>query len=455
MKKIYAIGAVAFMFAACRPNANVTTPATSGNANFTNYLAVGCSFTAGYGDNSLTVSGQLNSYPQRLFEQFETIKDGKGAVGPFIQPLVTGDNGYPEPKLVLSTVTHCDGKISMAPVKTTLPLDSNGSWRFVNPVNNNQVNNVSVPKLRVADIPVQGYAGPNAYARRYFYDPTKRPLDEIYARVYNVHPTFFTLWLGITDVLGYAVSGGQGNGSRLAVPVTLNIYNSNDITPDAVFAANYDSVLTALTSTGAFGALLSIPDITALPYFTTRPMNGLHITSKGFADTLMALYPDVNNKIFDTGDNYYIIRDNVGGIRQAVPGELLLITVPQDSITCAGWGSTKPIPREYVLTTDELQNIRNAVTSFNGYIQKEARDRNLPYVDMRQFFETLSTGITYNGINYSTEFVSGGAFSLDAIHLNARGNALVANKIIEAINAFFKSNIPMTDVNKYPGVKFP
>lgn len=456
MKKIYAIGALAVVFASCKPNANVTTPATSGNANFTNYLAVGCSFTAGFGDNSLTVSGQLNSYPQRLFEQFETIKDGKGAVGPFIQPLVTGDNGYPEPKLVLSTVTYCDTPhIGLAPVKTTLPLDTNGSWKFTSMINNNQVNNIAVPKLRIADMPVMGYAGPNPYARRFFYDPTKRPLDELYARVYNVHPTFFTLWLGATDVLGYAVGGGQGNGDGSASPVTLNIYNSGDITPDQVFADGYDSVVTALSSTASYGALMNIPDITALPYFTTLPMNGLKITRQGFADTLKTLYTTLNDKVFQLGDNYYIIRDHNNNVRQAVPGELLLITCPHDSLTCAGWGVTKPIPREYVLTTDELQNIRSAVNRFNFIIQKHAQDRNLPYVDMRNFFTTLQTGIVYNGIDYTTKFVTGGAFSLDGIHLNGRGNALVANKVIETINAFYKSNIPMTDVNKYPGVKFP
>ena len=73
MRKIYIIGAVAFLFASCRPSVNITTPPKAGNADFTNYLAVGNSLTAGYTDNSLTVSGQLNSYPERLFEQFSLI----------------------------------------------------------------------------------------------------------------------------------------------------------------------------------------------------------------------------------------------------------------------------------------------------------------------------------------------------------------------------------------------
>jgi hypothetical protein len=456
MKKLYTIGVAAILFASCKPSADVTTPSTAGEAVFTNYLAVGCSYSAGYADKSLTVSGQLNSYPQRLFEQFETIEDGFGANGPFIQPLVTGDNGYPEPKLVLGTSSYCDGTVSLAPVATTLPLDSNGSWRYINPINNAQINNISIPRIRVADYLVSGYAGLNKYAQRFYYNPAQRPLDELYSRVYNLGPTFFTVWLGVTDVLGYAVAGGQGDGTGNAVPVTLNIYNTSDITPTSVFTSAYDSILKAVSSTSAKGALINIPDVSALPYFNTVPANGLYIDRQSYADTLQALYSTLSfDKVFLQGYNYYIIKDNDDQTRQAVPGELILMTVPRDSIKCAGWGSTKPIPKEYVLTTDELQNIRNTIKSFNAYIEQECKLRKLAYVDINSFMKTLSTGMAYNGINYSTEYISGGAFSLDGIHLNARGNALVANHIIKAINAYYKSTIPQTDANKYPGIKFP
>lgn len=456
MKKLYTIGVAAILFASCKPSANVTTPSTAGEAVFTNYLAVGCSYSSGYADKSLTVSGQLNSYPQRLFEQFETIEDGFGAKGPFIQPLVTGDNGYPEPKLVLGTSSYCDGSVSLAPVATTLPLDSNGSWKYVNPINNAQINNISIPRIRVADYLVSGYAGLNKYAQRFYYNPAQRPLDELYSRVFNLGPTFFTVWLGVTDILGYAVAGGQGDGTGAALPVTLNIYNTNDITPTSVFINAYDSILKAVTSTSAKGALINIPDISALPYFNVVPANGLRIDRQSYADSLQALYSTVAfDKVFLEGYNYYIIKDNDDKTRQAVPGELILMTVPRDSIKCAGWGSTKPIPKEYVLTTDELQNIRNTIKSINAYIEQECKLRKLAYVDINSFMKTLSTGMAYNGINYSTEFVSGGAFSLDGIHLNARGNALVANHIIKTINAYYKSTIPQTDANKYPGIKFP
>ncbi len=456
MKKIYTIGAIAVLFAACKPNVNVTTPPSAGDVVFTNYMAIGCSYTSGYADSSLTVSGQLNSYPERIFEQLETIKSGYGANGPFIQPLVTGDNGYPTAKFVLGTLHRCDGTLSMGPIRNPLPLDSNGSWHYVNTVNNGQINNIAVPYIRVADYPVAGYTALNKYAKRFFYNPATRPLDELYSRVYNLHPTFFTLWLGVNDVLGYALAGGQGVGNGLALPVTLNIYNKEDITPYQVFADIYDSIITAASSTSSAGALLNIPDITALPFFTTIPSDGLVIERQSFADSLHANYASSGfNIIFQEGRNQFIIKDNDNQTRQSVPGELLLLSTPLDSITCAGWGSTKPIPREYVLTTDELQFIRTAVDRFNGNIKQQCILRKLAYVDINAFMKTLSTGFAYNGIKYSTEYITGGAFSLDAVHLNPRGNALLANYVINTINTFYHSTVPLTDANKYPGIKFP
>ena len=43
---------------------------TSGTANFSNYVAVGNSITAGYSDAALFIAGQTNSYPNMLAENF-------------------------------------------------------------------------------------------------------------------------------------------------------------------------------------------------------------------------------------------------------------------------------------------------------------------------------------------------------------------------------------------------
>ena len=459
MKKIYTIGVLACLFAACKPNVNVTTTPTQGEADFTNYLAIGSSYTAGFADNSLYVTGQLNSFPERLFEQFSLV----GAKGPFVQPLLPGEYGYPRPKKVL-WLTHslCNfGDSSLSPVDYPNPLDSVGSARFVSTVNNGQINNIGTPGLRVVDYPVVGWAvqaAPNGfpYAQRFYHTPSSTPMEELAYRVHTLHPTFFTFWMGMDDVLGYALSGGQGDGSANVAPQLLNYFNPKDISNIVTFESFYDTAVNMSISTGSNGALINIPDITAFPFFTTVPANGLTINTQAQVDALQARYKDEKwNKVFELGASYFVIEDHNGKIRQAVPGELIMLSVPMDSIKCYGWGATTPIPARYVLTTDELQNIRNFTRTANLFIQNRALIHHLAYVDINTYMAQLSTGMTYNGVNYSTQFVQGGAFSLDGVHPTQRGYALISNEMIRVINNFYHSTMPLTDVNKYHGINFP
>jgi hypothetical protein len=55
----------------------------------------------------------------------------------------------------------------------------------------------------------------------------------------------------------------------------------------------------------------------------------------------------------------------------------------------------------------------------------------------------------------SAKFVSGGAYSLDGIHLNARGNAVLANQFIKAINSKYKARIPAVNATATSAILFP
>lgn len=61
---------------------------TAGTADFSNYVAVGASFTAGYTDGGLFIAGQENSFPNILAKKFE----GLGNAG-FSQPLMSDNTG--------------------------------------------------------------------------------------------------------------------------------------------------------------------------------------------------------------------------------------------------------------------------------------------------------------------------------------------------------------------------
>ena len=118
-------------------------------------------------------------------------------------------------------------------------------------------------------------------------------------------------------------------------------------------------------------------------------------------------------------------------------------------------GSIFPFRNEFVLTLEELDEIQTRIDAFNALIRQKANTYGFALVETDDFYQKLTTGFTYNGVALSTKFVSGGAFSLDGIHLNPRGNALLANEFIKSINKKFNAKIPLINALNYNAILFP
>ncbi len=118
-------------------------------------------------------------------------------------------------------------------------------------------------------------------------------------------------------------------------------------------------------------------------------------------------------------------------------------------------GSIVPIPDRYILTLDEITALNQTLFQYNNEISSYAATYNYALVDATAIYLSLQSGIVYNGVSISTEFVSGGAFSMDGLNLNPIGNALLANQYIKAINDKYNARIPLAPVTNYPGVYFP
>ena len=437
MKKLFIILGLATL-ASCKPNLQSETPTANG-LDFSSYLAIGNSLTAGYADGSLYKSGQQNSYPAIFSNhtaQFFGLHD-------FKQPLLMSEGGFPGPKLVLGYSTGCDGNTSLGPVPFLGGTDSSD---FANISAQGPFNNMGIPGIRAIDYTMANYAllanlFGYPYASRMFTTSSAMPIDE----AFRIAPTFFTMWLGSNDVLGYALGGGKGDPSQPLSP--LNISNT------AAFQTAYEAVVKRLSQSGAKGVLLNIPEVTSIPFFTTIPPYGLVLDTAQAAGLNSIGLPEH----FHAGSNNFVIEDVSlpSGRRQIRNDELLLLSIPQDSLKCALWGTAKPIPHQYVLDAGELANIRAATSTFNGIITNMSSLYNFPVVDMHAYLATAVAGIKFNGADFNTQFISGGAFSLDGVHLTPRGNALVVNQIIHVVNGFYKSTIPDVDVNSFPGIKFP
>ncbi len=431
----------ALSLAACKPHLT-SDVYSSGGLDFTRYVAVGNSLTAGYADGSLYRSGQQSAYPSILSYSFS-----RQGASDYKAPLLPGEAGWPSPKRVLGPSADCLGNVSLGPVLFTGAPDTAGSSASV--AAQGPYTNLGVPGIRAIDFIVPGYPSVNPYARRFFTNLFGRPTEELS----RIQPTFFTAWIGNNDVLQYATSGGSGKSSG------GTFLDANAISSTTLFAAAVDSVLNRLMPAGstAKGAVMNIPDVTAIPYFTTVPYNGLVLTRQGQVDSLNFNYQAAGIS-FTLGANPFIIQDNsvpVLKFRKAKAGEYITLSIPQDSLKCGGWGSKKPVPGQYVLDAAEVTAVQSATAIFNGILRTAAVNRGLAYVDMNTFLKTINAGTLYNGVTLNATFVKGGAFSLDGVHLTPRGNALVANEILRTINYYYGASLQMADVNSYNGVLFP
>lgn len=445
IKSLYTL-ALCGSIVACKPT--IEEPAVSkGSLDVTKYVALGNSITAGYADNALYYDGQQVSYANLLAGQFARIGTGEFKQ-PLVSPTSVGIGASGGPKLILAPHADCLGNTSLSPVPSAASGDF-GIFATNIYASHGPFNNMGVPGAKSTTTIYPGYGNPangfgnfNPFFTRMASNPASA---SILADAMSQSPTFFTLFIGSNDVLLHALSGAT----------------SDVITPSAGvagvgFDASMDAIVTTLISGGAKGAIANIPDITSLPYFTTVPYNGLVLTNQTDVNNLNAAYAPLGIT-FQLGQNPFIIADAAapGGMRKITSSEYVLLSVPQDSLKCKKWGSAKPIPNAYVLTATEVTAIRTAISNYNTKISSLATAHGLAFVDVNQFLIMAETGVTYNGINLNTKFVSGGAFSLDGVHLTPIGNALLANEFIKAINNTYGSTLPLLDATKYSGVKFP
>jgi len=420
---------------------------TAGEADFSSYLAIGSNTTAGYMNNALTLEGQLQSFPALLANQFSLAGGGS-----FNQPLVNAGNGYSydfvaltaEGKLNLINSINCKG-LNDVDLKVSSVNTDDRRWIG----NKGPFNNMGIPGAKSFNLYSQLFGKGGVTGNPYFYrmasdtGASSGLSSTVLGDASMVDPTFFTLWIGAHDVLWYAIAGGEPGGEMF--------YN---ITPTSQFDASIDTIISELTSGGAKGLVANIPDIADLPFFNTIPYNGLILTQSQ-ADSLNLLSPP--NITFHEGANAYVVSNQGGStIRQLKEGEYLLSSIKRDSLLCFQKGTPQlPIESFKVLDTLEVSNIRTAIQTFNSKLRTAALSKDLAFADMHSLYKSFKKGIVFNGANYSTAYLKESAFSLDGIHPNGRGYAIIANEFIRVINAKYGSNLPIVDVNASNGILFP
>ncbi|MBD3581788.1 G-D-S-L family lipolytic protein [Flavobacterium selenitireducens] len=493
-------------FAACSDDDNGSSaadePITAGSADLSKYVALGDSFAAGYSDNALFRKGQENSYPNIIASQFALA--GGGA---FTQPLMVDNiGGFSMGGVQIPQFpTRLYLGLPNPNVPSPSPMNVPGvSGTVFGTTVNGPVSNLGIPGAKSFHLTVPGYGQLNPYFGRFASSPTASVLGDALSQ----NPTFFSLWIGGNDVLGYATNGG--------VPTSQDPVNGNDITPPATFEAVYSGMVAQLAEGGRKGVIANLPYINTLPFFTTVPYNPLTTSVLGAGnvavgeatvDALNAqLYGPLKQALtaFGAGDrinllsktqgNPLLIKDEslpdlsaqltaaftpslgiatatfygqvFGQARHAKAGTardfVLLTTRAVIGSAPAGipaplnkFGITYPLQDKHVLVPSEVTEIAAATDAYNVTIANAAETHGLAFVDTFAIMnQLLNGGIRFGNYHLTATFATGGAFSLDGIHPSARGYGLIANKFLEAINTTYGSNFKGVDLGTYP-IQYP
>jgi hypothetical protein len=423
-----------------------TAPYELGEIDPSSFVAIGTNATAGYADDALYYDAQINSYPY-IFHQQLTLNNPKTFTQPLLAETANGINLKGDAQLIMGYKTDCKDTVSLSPVRAA--ASGNISAWNDNTFAIAQNQNMGVPGLEILKLNQVGLGNSALGAGNYNPFYARMTSDPANASVLSdalaLNPSFFTLMLGDADIMKYATSGG-----------TLSPITPSYGTSGLAFEGSLDAAITALKNNGANGAIANIPDLLDYPYFTTIPYNGLTLDSANAA-SMNAVFNPIG-LTFEEGDNPFTIECDCNppyNVRKMVEGELILLTIPLDSVKCLGMGSINPIPDRHVLTLAEIDTIQTAISEYNAIISSLSAQYNLALADLNQLYKNLQSGILYNGININAEFVTGGAFSLDGRNMNPIGQALIANEFIKAVNQKFNAEIPHADVTKYRGVLFP
>lgn len=435
-------------FSACKPNLDIPEP-SAGDADFSKSIAVGGNYMAGYQDGALYRDGQARSIPALLARQFALAGGGEFGQIYFPDNDGLGWNSKPwESWFVKASRLNyrydCEGTRSLGPVKDSMSRTA-GILLAGNDYSPSNCN-FAVPFARMMDLfsPSLSTSPGNNYVNPYFHHIAASPgTSTAIGDARNANASFFSAWLGMEDIYEYARRGGEGT----------------TIMPAATFSLYLDSVFTALTANGAKGCIANIPDFRNFPYYTLVPWNGADLTLSK-ADSLTDIYETagLTHIIFHEGANGFVINDAAApaGVRQIHAGEYITLSVPLDSMKCDYLGILFAVlPDQYVLDSSEVAFIEQMTASYNAIIAQKAQQYSLAHVDAYSYFNTVRSGIKWNGVDFNTEFVSGGFFSLDGYHPNQNGYALITNEFIKAINLKFNATVPTLNCVDCNGVLFP
>jgi lysophospholipase L1-like esterase len=376
-----------------------------GGADFTRFVGVGDSLTAGFKDGALFEEGQLGGFYARLATSMGT----QVVIPTIAYPGIPTPNAATGSGLLLQVPGTCQvGAVTFATGQTT------GRLRPDLPATNVGVPGQNIGEalntkwsIDIANIPgtadtaedfVLGFPYVLAPA------PLNTPRSQIETAV-GLQPTFVSFWLGSNDALGAA----------LAATV-----DDTTLTPVAAFETSAEAAFAAIAGTGAKAIVTNVPDVTVIPnLFSVPELQAL------FAAQGTNLTPAQIKLLFGVAKKDYVPLSALPTI-----------------IAIAGGSVPGPLPANLILKNKEVKKIRKNIVAYNRILKRLADANGYAFYDINARFTAIARdGYVVAGVGTLSNAYLGGLFGLDGVHPSATGHAVLATEMIAAINAKYGTTL--------------
>lgn len=375
-------------------------PPYVGGAMFQGYVAMGNSITAGF------QSGGINDSTQR--QSYAVLMGGAMRGNRFYYPSLRTP-GCPPPIDTLFTATGVPHTLG-GPLAPACSLRSATIPPYLS--------NVAVPGATSFD-PFSTVPTISSNALTQLILGGRSQVEAAAA----ARPTFVSVWIGNNDVLGAATD-------------TANAGTPLKVTPVALFTLHYDSMLSVLDTLTTLqgGVLIGVADVAAIPYFSYGQVYFGAFVGGQLPANMTVLANCAPSGLGGIGDTVLVpFRYGFGLIGAARAGV-------KDTLDCTNDHSIQP---------GELANLHATVVSYNNTISARATARNWAYFDPNAALAALRVDTSQVAIfphappdTASVTRPFGRAFSRDGVHPSATTHKLIANALIQVINAKYGSAIP-------------
>jgi hypothetical protein len=365
--------------------------ARGGTAEFATYVALGTSISAGGQSGGLVETHQAHAFPALFAKQV-------GAQA-FTYDRVSPDGIPPLLRLV-----------SLSPLVVSNTGRTLGAPRDL--LQPTPFHNLGVYGSLLYDVDSTTYYSTSPYAA--FFGMVARGQGSLLHQAAALSPTFISFEYGANEVLGPALFGSGAplfSVPQFAGILGYTLADLHTLCPDAKLV------------------IFTVPDVTSIPYVTTvKPYlvgpGGVHIPLVGPGPAVLA-------------EDDYVLLTAIDSLNVGT------------GVPLAAGGNGRPLLDSQVLSWNEAASLQAAVEGYNAAIVAAATAQGAALVDLNGLFRQIAVhGYDLQGVHYSGAFISGGLFSLDGVHPTDLAQGLLANALIEAVNAKFGAAVPLVNLRE-------